>query len=567
MNKNKIWRVIFIGMALLLAFPLGMAPIAGTSATAQAKNGVLPKPDLMITDIGIDEVAGGYRVKYQFKNGGTADAPGGGYVRLTVDGRSVALDRISTTIRQGTAAYVAFGQIIQCSGTSDTISVYIDANREIDELNEGNNQRTITYTCPSAPPPPPAQKPDLVIADLWTEDTEGGYIVFCIVKNIGTAPASQFQVYLIIDGSPIAAAPVPASLNNGDAFPCKFSAIPIECSGTSDTIEVCVDPNNSVDELDENNNCMTLTYNCPAAPSPPPISKADLYFSDVGGEKLTEGYIVTFKVKNQGTAPAQVEAVLILNGQWMTPETFGELSAGEEIDTIEICVDPNNNVDELNEDNNCETIFPVEHGEIPTLVWIARPLYEVAPGDSFLLEIWVSPEGGIGISGGSIEISFPVEVMQVDAVEAGDLLGSSPIMPGAPEIDNTLGTVEIDLARTGATTPPTRKGIFASITCTVKDEAAGGTYRVFITSAELLDENFTVIPLDRFIHGDVTIAAAYPAWDINQDGMVDFRDLAILAAHYGETTSPPYPRWDINQDGTVDYRDLALLAAHYGETY
>ncbi len=59
----------------------------------------------------------------------------------------------------------------------------------------------------------------------------------------------------------------------------------------------------------------------------------------------------------------------------------------------------------------------------------------------------------------------------------------------------------------------------------------------------------------------------YPRWDINRTGRVNSEDLAILARHYGELTSPPYPRYDLNQDGQVDYKDLAILGAHYGETY
>jgi len=65
----------------------------------------------------------------------------------------------------------------------------------------------------------------------------------------------------------------------------------------------------------------------------------------------------------------------------------------------------------------------------------------------------------------------------------------------------------------------------------------------------------------------VFVPTGYPAWDINKDGKVDYRDLAILGAHYGATTSPPYPAWDVNQDGKVDYKDLAILGAHYGEVY
>ena len=61
--------------------------------------------------------------------------------------------------------------------------------------------------------------------------------------------------------------------------------------------------------------------------------------------------------------------------------------------------------------------------------------------------------------------------------------------------------------------------------------------------------------------------SAPPAWDINADYKADYKDLAILGAHYGESTSSPYPAWDINRDGLVNYKDLAILGAHYGEAY
>ena len=55
------------------------------------------------------------------------------------------------------------------------------------------------------------------------------------------------------------------------------------------------------------------------------------------------------------------------------------------------------------------------------------------------------------------------------------------------------------------------------------------------------------------------------SWDINEDGKVDHKDLAILGAHYGDATEPPYPRYDINQDGRVDLYDRNLLVGCYGE--
>ena len=60
-------------------------------------------------------------------------------------------------------------------------------------------------------------------------------------------------------------------------------------------------------------------------------------------------------------------------------------------------------------------------------------------------------------------------------------------------------------------------------------------------------------------------AVTYPDWDINEDGVTDYKDAAYIGIHYGETTSEPYPRYDINKDGTVDYKDAAYIGIHYGE--
>ena len=54
--------------------------------------------------------------------------------------------------------------------------------------------------------------------------------------------------------------------------------------------------------------------------------------------------------------------------------------------------------------------------------------------------------------------------------------------------------------------------------------------------------------------------------DLNSDGKVDVRDMAIVAAAYG--SDPTLPKWnpvaDINHDGKVDTYDLALVAKDYG---
>jgi len=56
--------------------------------------------------------------------------------------------------------------------------------------------------------------------------------------------------------------------------------------------------------------------------------------------------------------------------------------------------------------------------------------------------------------------------------------------------------------------------------------------------------------------------------DLNGDGKVDIKDLAIAAKAYG--SSPGMPNWnpiaDMNGDLKIDIKDLATIAKHYGET-
>jgi hypothetical protein len=60
--------------------------------------------------------------------------------------------------------------------------------------------------------------------------------------------------------------------------------------------------------------------------------------------------------------------------------------------------------------------------------------------------------------------------------------------------------------------------------------------------------------------------------DINGDNKTDIVDVASAALAFGSYNCPIVsPRWnpdaDLNEDGNIDLRDLALIAKHFGETY
>ena len=64
-------------------------------------------------------------------------------------------------------------------------------------------------------------------------------------------------------------------------------------------------------------------------------------------------------------------------------------------------------------------------------------------------------------------------------------------------------------------------------------------------------------------------AATYPAWDVNQDGKVDGKDLALVSLAFGSVDGSYNwnPLADINGDGWVDGRDIIFVAIHFGEFY
>ena len=56
--------------------------------------------------------------------------------------------------------------------------------------------------------------------------------------------------------------------------------------------------------------------------------------------------------------------------------------------------------------------------------------------------------------------------------------------------------------------------------------------------------------------------------DINGDGKVDGRDIALIARAFG--SYPGHPRWnatdDLNGDGKVNGLDIAIVAMNFGKT-
>jgi hypothetical protein len=113
------------------------------------------------------------------------------------------------------------------------------------------------------------QLPDLVIEKKRKEETgKNGSVVCYDITNIGTetAPAGH-HTSLYIDGNETEHKLVPVDLAPGESYTATFDTV-LKDTVKSDTIRLCADSYDVVDEIDEANNC--LEYVWPPTPTSRP---------------------------------------------------------------------------------------------------------------------------------------------------------------------------------------------------------------------------------------------------------------------------------------------------------
>ncbi len=143
-------------------------------------------PDLIIEDV----MRSGSTISYKIKNQGDADA-GATISVLVVDGSVKANDPVNP-LAAGATSTESFSYSYGCSDTSDTVVVRADKNDVVTESNEGNNERSESWSCIklSIPGPTLKLKPDLIITDIWKVSEITGDKIYYKIKNIGLGSAA-----------------------------------------------------------------------------------------------------------------------------------------------------------------------------------------------------------------------------------------------------------------------------------------------------------------------------------------------------------------------------------------
>jgi minor extracellular serine protease Vpr len=148
-----------------------------------------------------------------------------------------------------------------------------------------------------------------------------------------------------------------------------------------------------------------------------------------------------------------------------------------------------------------------------------------------------------------------------DSVKLGDFFKNRNDLKTQINVDNVVGEVQVDIK--GDIKPG--KGTLLNFS--VKGRIPGNVKFDF-RDASLLDKSGKPV-MSLFVPGFSELKEAPNPWDLNRDNKVDNTDVQIFEKSFGtEVGSPDFnPQADFNKDGVIDGKDLIILAMHLGETY
>jgi len=222
-------------------------------------------------------------------------------------------------------------------------------------------------------------KPDLVITEksaAWINQAEKTYNITYTFCNNGTANAGPSNTIITIDTAEVMEDAVDA-LAVGECYTNTVG--PYTMTGNSDTIEVCADNQDEVEESSETNNCLRNVFEYPGPSYQPDLTVKTSVTFDKDGKA-----IVNYTVTNSGSSKAgksttclyvdstklqaQSDSALKCEPNPTQNQSCPELGAGESytgtfdpvecpcgnILTVKVCVDCENTVEESDENNNCE---------------------------------------------------------------------------------------------------------------------------------------------------------------------------------------------------------------------
>jgi plastocyanin len=224
-------------------------------------------------------------VRFGIKNVGNEVAPVGDYV-IKVGGEVVVSGYAPVNLQPGGTVIPSHTFTYNSAGL-DTVKCIIDYDGNLNELNESNNDFSDTYEWVESGPDlaictPPgctsplicSMNPDATAPDYILKVGVPVYVKFGIT-NVGNEVTPVGDYVVMVDEEGVVEAYAPVNLGPGDTI-IPFHQFTYDSTGPH-TVTVKVDYDESVDELDEDNNDFSDTYEWLAEPE----GEVDLY--DEGG--------------------------------------------------------------------------------------------------------------------------------------------------------------------------------------------------------------------------------------------------------------------------------------------
>ncbi len=176
-----------------------------------------------------------------------------------VDGVLTAKDSVPPLAPGETASRTFAWQynMRRCTEPSDLIVVKVDVDNAVDEVDEGNNEESLSVECIEYP----VLKPDLIVESVWVEGSGVSDLTIKFrVKNVGNAPSTETDAEVYVNYHKL------VSLNLSALSPEESIILRYEHwtpQWERNRVTACVDASNTVDEIpNEQNNCRddTFTY-------------------------------------------------------------------------------------------------------------------------------------------------------------------------------------------------------------------------------------------------------------------------------------------------------------------
>lgn len=270
-----------------------------------------PEPDLVVVDIVWSPVypQAGDSVTFTgtVKNQGNESA-GNFTVRFVLDNATLSDHAVGGLAPR--ASMNVSSVVWNATAGNHTIKAIADVYGQVNESNEGNNERSEGFSVAQPPPPPPPPKPDLIVVDIsWSPafPVSGNNTTFTAwIKNDGQGSSGGFYVGFRLDNGTTLGDVLVPSLGAGNST--NVTSVGWNATQGNHTIRVVADLYGHQNESNEGNNERVESFSVAPPPPPPPPPKPDLVVLDITWSpvSLVAGNNTTFTatVKNQGNGSA-----------------------------------------------------------------------------------------------------------------------------------------------------------------------------------------------------------------------------------------------------------------------